>query len=176
MFRGSSTLLLRSARHHEPVIEVIAAAPPSAWELDAHCYTSQTWPVIRRLDQHIRNAFGHPSGVSDTWRRRCCSVSSAMCQPSALWILRPTRRARATTHAESAGAHCPVNDHVIDHFALIGALGRFADADARSSAQAGDSLAVRRTGAVHCAMGVQVGFHGGSSRFRGPSGLVLAPE
>jgi len=29
-----------------------------------------------------------------------------------------------------------------------------------SSAQAGDSLAVRRTAAVHCTMGVQVGFHG----------------
>jgi hypothetical protein len=40
-------------------------------------------------------------------------------------------------------------------------IGTFAQADARSSAQAGDySLAVRRTTAVHCAMGVQVGFMG----------------
>jgi hypothetical protein len=46
----------------------------------------------------------------------------------------------------------------------------------RSSAQAGDSLAVAGAAAVHCAMGVQVGFHGGSSRFRWPSSLVLAPE
>jgi hypothetical protein len=66
MFRGPSTLLLRSARHYEPVVEVIAAAPPSAWELDAHCYTTQAWPLIRQLDQQIRAAFGHPSGVSDT--------------------------------------------------------------------------------------------------------------
>jgi hypothetical protein len=47
------------------------------------------------------------------------------------------------------------------------APGTFAEADARSGAQTGDSLAVRRTAAAHCAMGVQVGFHGGSSRFRG---------
>lgn len=66
MFRGSSTLLLRSARHYEPVVEVIAAAPPSAWDLDAHCYTTQAWPGIRQLDQQIRAAFGHPGGVSDT--------------------------------------------------------------------------------------------------------------
>jgi hypothetical protein len=59
---------------------------------------------------------------------------------------------------------------------VIEAPGTFADADARSSAQAGDSLAVRRTAAAHCAMGVQVGFHGGSSWFRWPSSLVLAPE
>jgi hypothetical protein len=30
--------------------------------------------------------------------------------------------------------------------------------------------------AAHCAMGGQVGFHGGSSRFRWPSSLALAPE
>ena len=43
---------------------------------------------------------------------------------------------------------------------MIEALGTFAEADARSSAQADDSLAVRRTAAVHCAMGVQVAFMG----------------
>jgi len=43
---------------------------------------------------------------------------------------------------------------------VIEALGTFAEADARSSAQAGDSLAVRRTAAVHCAMGVKSVFMG----------------
>jgi hypothetical protein len=38
MFRGSSTLLLKSTRHYEPVIDVIAAAPAQAWDLDAHLY------------------------------------------------------------------------------------------------------------------------------------------
>jgi hypothetical protein len=66
MFRGSSTLLLKSVRHYEPVVEVIAAAPSAAWNLDAHGYTSQAWPVIRQLDREIRAAFGHPGGVSDT--------------------------------------------------------------------------------------------------------------
>lgn len=64
MLRGSSTLLRKSARHYEPVIEVIAAAPANAWDLDAHCYSDETWPVIRQLDQQIRRAFGHDNGVS----------------------------------------------------------------------------------------------------------------
>lgn len=66
MFRGSSTLLLKSARHYEPVIEVIAAAPAEAWDLDAHCYTADTWPLLQQLDQQIRAAFGHRNGVTST--------------------------------------------------------------------------------------------------------------
>jgi hypothetical protein len=65
MFRGSSTLLLKSARHYEPVVAVIAAAPASTWEIDAHCYSDAAWTAIRRIDQQIRSAFGHPGGVSD---------------------------------------------------------------------------------------------------------------
>ena len=82
MFRGSSTLLLRSARHYEPVVEVIAAAPPSAWDLDAHCYTTQAWPGIRQLDQQIRAAFGTPAGYQTPWRRKCCLAYSATCPRS----------------------------------------------------------------------------------------------
>jgi hypothetical protein len=52
----------------------------------------------------------------------------------------------------------------------------FAEADARPSARAGNSLAVRRTATIDCAMGVQVGFHGGSRRFRSRPGLLLAPD
>jgi len=66
MFRGSSTLLRKSARHYEPVIEVIAATPASAWDLDAHRYSPQTWPLIRQLDLQIRQAFGHDNGVTST--------------------------------------------------------------------------------------------------------------
>ena len=40
--------------------------PGGAWDLDAHCYTSQAWPVIRQLDQQIRAASGHPGSVSGT--------------------------------------------------------------------------------------------------------------
>ena len=64
--RGSSTLLRKSARHCEPVIEVIAAAPAEAWDLDADSYTADTWPLARQLDEKIRAAFGHPNGVSAT--------------------------------------------------------------------------------------------------------------
>jgi hypothetical protein len=66
MFRGSSTLLLKSARHYEPVINVIAAAPAAAWDLDAHAYTSGAWPLLRQLDHQIRSAFGHRNGVTPT--------------------------------------------------------------------------------------------------------------
>jgi len=63
MLRGSATLLRKSARHYEPVIDVIAAAPAEVWDLDADRYSSGTWPVIRQLDQQIRHAFGHDHGV-----------------------------------------------------------------------------------------------------------------
>jgi len=64
MLRGSSALLRKSARHYEPVIDVIAAAPAEAWDLDADRYSAGTWPVIRQLDQQIRRAFGHDNGVT----------------------------------------------------------------------------------------------------------------
>ncbi len=64
MLRGSSTLLRKSARHYEPVIDVIAAAPAEVWDLDADRYSTGTWPVIRQLDQQIRHAFGHDKGVT----------------------------------------------------------------------------------------------------------------
>jgi hypothetical protein len=66
MFRGSSTLMVKSARHYVPVIDVIATASEDAWNLDAHRYTTGTWPVARQLDQQIRRAFGHPNGVTST--------------------------------------------------------------------------------------------------------------
>jgi hypothetical protein len=61
---------VQSARHYEPVIEVISAAPAEAWDLDAHRYSDGTWPVIRKLDLQIRRAFGqgkfgHGKGASD---------------------------------------------------------------------------------------------------------------
>jgi hypothetical protein len=65
MFRGSSTLLLKSPRHYEPVVKVVGAEPASIWEIDAHCYSDATWSAIKRIDQQIRSAFSHPGGVSD---------------------------------------------------------------------------------------------------------------
>jgi hypothetical protein len=64
MFRGSSTLLLKSARYYEPVIDVIAAAPAQAWDLDAHLYTTDSWRMLHGLDQEIRAAFGHRKRVT----------------------------------------------------------------------------------------------------------------
>jgi hypothetical protein len=46
-------------------MEVIADAPQSAWEIDAHCYSADAWRTIERLDRQIRSAFHHPNGVSD---------------------------------------------------------------------------------------------------------------
>jgi len=61
----NSPLLRKSARHYEPVIDVIAAAPAHAWDLDADRYSDETWPAARQLDLQIRRAFGHHKGVSD---------------------------------------------------------------------------------------------------------------
>ena len=66
MFRGSSTLLRRSARHYEPVIEVIADTPAEAWDLDADSYTADTWPLVQQVDKQIRKAFEHRKGVTTT--------------------------------------------------------------------------------------------------------------
>lgn len=65
MFRGSSTLLLKSLKHYEPVVKVIADATQQSWDLDAHCYSTEAWLEIQRLDRQIRSAFHHPNGVSD---------------------------------------------------------------------------------------------------------------
>ncbi|MBW2567187.1 MAG: hypothetical protein JRE24_10035 [Deltaproteobacteria bacterium] len=46
MLRGSAELLQKSARHLVPIIEVIAEAGASLWEIDAHCYSE---PNIHRL-------------------------------------------------------------------------------------------------------------------------------
>src|ERR1019366_3946994 len=70
----------------------------------------------------------------------------------------------------------PVNGQVIDHFAGLKLLGPSQKPDAQSSAKADDSLAATPHRGRSLRHGVQVGFHGGSSRFRGPSSLVLAPE
>lgn len=63
MLRGSSTLLRKSARHYEPVIDVIAGAPAEVWDLDADRYSTETWSAVWQLDQQIRRAFGHDNGV-----------------------------------------------------------------------------------------------------------------
>jgi hypothetical protein len=41
-YRGSATLLRKSARHYKPVIDVIAAAPAEVWDLDADRYSTRT--------------------------------------------------------------------------------------------------------------------------------------
>ena len=63
MLRGSSVLLQRSVKHFAPVIEVIANAPPEAWEIDANRYSDETCQVLRDVGQRIRAAF--PEGASD---------------------------------------------------------------------------------------------------------------
>jgi hypothetical protein len=65
MFRPSSILHLKSLKHYEPVVHVIAAATPLIWQIDAHCYSDEAWDAIQELDHQIRSAFHHPNGASD---------------------------------------------------------------------------------------------------------------
>jgi len=62
MLRGSAELLQKSARHFVPIIEAIANAEASLWELDADRYTESN--IERLLEQAgtIRRANG---GMSD---------------------------------------------------------------------------------------------------------------
>lgn len=64
MYRGSTTLLTRSARCFRPVIEAIVAAPALAWEADVADYDSEAIDELIRIGR----AIGHvlPGGHSDT--------------------------------------------------------------------------------------------------------------
>ena len=103
MLRGSSTLLRKSARHYEPVIKVIAAAPAEAWDLDADSYTADTWPLARQLDEKIRAAFGHPNGSRPPWRRKSCLAYSATSRLSTP-TLEPASVRRHSARRRSAGS------------------------------------------------------------------------
>ncbi len=61
MFRASSILLQRSARHFIPVIKAIAAAPRAIWNIDAHSYTSENIAVLIEAAGQIRSAFPEPA-------------------------------------------------------------------------------------------------------------------
>ena len=63
MLRGSSPLLMRSIKHYAPVIEVIASASASIWEIDAHAYTDEAIEGLGQTASQLRSAL--PEGASD---------------------------------------------------------------------------------------------------------------
>src|SRR2546427_161189 len=56
MLRGSAELLQKSGRYLIAVIEVIAGADGSLWELDAHCHTESNIRRLLDLGRMIRQA------------------------------------------------------------------------------------------------------------------------
>lgn len=64
MFRGSTTLLTRSARCFIPAIEAIAQAPPVVWESDVQDYDDATIDELIRLGRQLGKLL--PGGHSDT--------------------------------------------------------------------------------------------------------------
>jgi hypothetical protein len=64
MFRGSSPLLQRSARHYVPVIEAIVNMPAPVWMLDANEYSNDNLVMLLDAFNRIRTAF--PSPATDT--------------------------------------------------------------------------------------------------------------
>lgn len=64
MFRGSTTLLTRSARCFRPVIEAIVAAPAIAWESDVADYDTDTIAELIRVGRTLGQVL--PGGHSDT--------------------------------------------------------------------------------------------------------------
>ena len=63
MLRGSSTLLRRSAKYFEPIVNVIVSAPSDVWQIDADRYSAESWHVLDEVSHRIRAAF--PEGASD---------------------------------------------------------------------------------------------------------------
>lgn len=62
MFRGSAELLQKSARHLRAAIELIAAADPTLWEIDAHCYSEQNVKHLLDMGRTFRQSY---PGMSD---------------------------------------------------------------------------------------------------------------
>ena len=60
MMRRSSGLMQRSVRELAPVMELIAAEPPSTWDLDADSYAGQADEVLA-LGRRVRKAFTVPA-------------------------------------------------------------------------------------------------------------------
>lgn len=65
MYRGSSELLQRSARHLIPLVQAIAAAPPALWELDLDAYDSGGIALILETAGDLRRAL-QPVTASET--------------------------------------------------------------------------------------------------------------
>jgi len=62
MFRGSAELLQKSARHLKSAVELIAAADPVVWEIDAHCYSGQNIRHLLDMGRTFRQSY---PGMSD---------------------------------------------------------------------------------------------------------------
>jgi hypothetical protein len=62
MFRGGSVLLTRSVQQFEQVIEVIAEAPGSIWEIDADGYTTQACDDLMTTARSLKEALAFPDG------------------------------------------------------------------------------------------------------------------
>jgi hypothetical protein len=63
MLRGSSTLLRRSVKYFEPVVDVIMNAPSEIWQIDTDRYSAESWSVLDEVSHRIRAAFAE--GASD---------------------------------------------------------------------------------------------------------------
>jgi hypothetical protein len=66
MVSRRSVLLAKSLKHYEPVLDVIATAPSTTWEIDAHAYTQEALAELMTVSHRIRQAFNHPNGASPT--------------------------------------------------------------------------------------------------------------
>lgn len=65
MLRGSSSLLQKSVKFLEPLINYIASAPRVLWEMDANCYTSENIQLLVECRRNIGHALT-PCGATDT--------------------------------------------------------------------------------------------------------------
>jgi hypothetical protein len=65
MLRGSSSLLQKSARFLETLIQYLAQAPVELWEIDAHCYSSENIQMLLECKRQIGRALT-PCGATDT--------------------------------------------------------------------------------------------------------------
>jgi len=66
MYRGSSILLQRSARHFRGVIETIASSDPRLWKIDVEHYNEEVYKALFDCKNEIEKSLRFKNGATDT--------------------------------------------------------------------------------------------------------------
>lgn len=64
MFRGSSFLLQKSAKHFQPLVQYLSALDRRVWDIDVDCYSPENVEIILKIYREVKSLI-IPSGKTD---------------------------------------------------------------------------------------------------------------